>query len=246
MPTKNTFANISKKILLDKNINDYLLLIFPYLKMSESHWGTIGTSIEEIVKSIGYTPDNHTGRINDKILKCLKWLSDNGYISISLPLTRKISSKTFIKIIINNNDFFQTKNKNGNLSSFVILESEEYLKITNKDNKVNKGVLLRVFLNIKKRMDFSSDSLQYCFPSNKCIMKDCFKTSSQIITNAIKELERIGLIYIHRESKCNTDELGKISKYTNIYALDSGTIEKIKSNHTINKQIETYLKVKER
>lgn len=229
---EEVFTTIPKHLLNEKDINDIMLLILPYLRIKSSLQGEIGTTLEEIIRSIGYIPNNNEERINKKVLNCLIWLIEKKYIFINMAI-EKITEKIFIKIIINkHNNIFNIEDEQGKYIPYVLLTSVEYFKILQSSIKISKGILLRVFLNIKKYIDLKKDD-NYCFPSQKTIKNDCGKNSNETITKAITELEKIGLIYVYKPEIYNINN-GIIKHSNNIYSLNPISIEKLNHIYNIN------------
>lgn len=229
---KEVIVNISKELLLNPEVSDTLLLILPYLRIEASLRGIVSTTLEYIVKRIGYVPNNQKGRINEVILRNLEWLASKEYISIDVPIS-KISAKKFFRITINNNNnIFDMENKDGDCQPYVILTSTEYENIIQRSSKGRQGSMLRVFLNIKKYINFNEHSAKVCFPSIKTIKEESFIGSTETVSNLVKDLEEIGVIFVHRGGAFKSQS-GKIRHRKNLYALTSKNLEiEINSKYT--------------
>lgn len=231
MFNKELSVKFEKDFLRNKNVDDKVFLIMAYLMFNINLKGTIGTTLETIIKNIGYTPNKNKGRINDGVIQQLKWMEDNNIITIESEYDN-ITPKGYMQIKMNKHDDFLNidtwdGDKNNSIKEhilkfkpFVILSEREYNKIVTADTTVNKGVLLRVFLNIKGYMNFSDDGdTKTCFPAQSTIAKNCNKTTGYTVNNAIKELVNMKILFV-----CNLgqykDKNGHMKNINNVYAVD--------------------------
>lgn len=222
-----------KNFISRPNIDNKLLLIMAFLRIRASGKGIIGTTIENIVENIGYIPNRREGKINDTVIKLLKWLEENNYIFISTDVS-KISQKAYFEIEINSdNNIFNMlftgdgDNKDTKLKPYVLLTDKEFKKIVKTNTKVNKGILLRVFLNIKKRISFDDKAIKICYPSLSLIAKDCGIPKGGTVYNSIKELINIGLLFEYDVGKCKTKD-GKLLNVNKVYSLEELDADGIK------------------
>mgnify|MGYP001194609836 CR=1 FL=1 len=224
------FIMYDKDFITREDIDNRLLLIIAFLRIRASGKGIIGTTIENIVKNIGYIPNRHKGKINDIIINQLKWLETNNYIFVYTDLNQ-LSQKVYFEIEINNdNNIFDMREKdnNGNvimnelgepkLKTHVVLTDKEFDKIVTTKTQINKSVLLRVFLNIKKRINFNDAAPKICYPSQALIAKDCCLNKGYSINKAIKELVNMGILFEHVTGGYKIGN--KIINANNVYALD--------------------------
>ena len=226
---KDITTHIKKDFLLSPEVSNTVLLILPYLRIRASLNGVIGTTLENIVKEIGYVPNNQKGRINETILKDLEWMLRNKYISINIPIS-EISAKKFFEITINNdNNIFDVKNDIGEYIPFVSLTADEYKKIIKGSGKAKQGRMLRTFLNIKKYINLAEGSDKICFPSLEVIKRDSLLSSNEVTSKLIRELEGVGVLYVDRNNYYK-DNSGKVKNMNNVYALSLKDLKNSKSS----------------
>lgn len=197
-----------------------MLLVLAYLRINASMNGRIGTTLETIIKDIGCKPNNHKGKINEMILDQLKWLETHNYIFINSD-TSKISQKLYFEIEINNDhNIYQMFGEDDKIiHPYVSLTDREYHKITTTKTKANKAILLRVFLNIKKRINFDATTPKICFPSQDLIARDCNTSKGYSINNAIDELIKMNILFRHTTGGYK-DKNGKVQNGNDVYAVD--------------------------
>ncbi len=215
---KDTFIMFSKDFIKRKDIPDKLLLILAYLRIYSAKNGIISTSINFICNKIGYKPNRNKGKINDQVITVLEWMHNQSYIILKRDIKQLDPKECFvIEINIKNNIYEQE-------SDYVILTENEFDKIAEYTTKKNKEDLLKVYLNIKKFMNFDKTSTPLCYPSHLTLCRDCNITSSGTMSNLIHELLAIGILYTYNTGKY-LDNNKHIKQSNNIYALSEADLE---------------------
>lgn len=179
---KNVFIKLPNYIIkgtkddvgLVRRVDSKLTLILAYLYLKQDRLGISTTSIENLVKNIGYTIDGKKGRINSKVRDVLDKLLELNLISIS---TDKFKDKDLIEISLN---IFE-KNEEENDINFFIVEYDVFKKIVNNNTAEDKNILFNIYSHIRSCMkpDIKVDDLIICggnlpvaYPSYACISKD--------------------------------------------------------------------------
>ena len=215
-----------------RNKKEKLLLVSSYLKLNSPLSGNIGLSINILVEKIGYKPDTHEGKINDKIKASLSSLVKTQDICIESRLSWRAKEKwKQVDTLIN--DLKATDcaiihiNEDSKLfypeDQYVVLTDTEFTTITQSCVKTDREDILNAYLNIKKFMSFDKDSKQLCYPSHTTLCKDCNISSTGAMNNIINDLIDIGMIYKYNSGKYR-DKTGKVKYANNFYALDDKTL----------------------
>ena len=235
------------------NLNK-ILLIMAYLKLNSNSKNQLGTSIDMIVKSIGYSPNTRPNRINDIIKNQLRWLESHNYIFIldGISIFELNSKECFIIVIISENDVFDMRKKDEDgysilndknsyqYDKFVMLEDYEFEAIStlnsrigkidysdkDNENKINtdRAILLRVFLNIKKHINMNDLTPKVCFATHKTLCRDCNVTTTGTINNAIWDLVKLEILSVF-ETGSYIDSAGKRQNMVNYYAIDKDELD---------------------
>jgi hypothetical protein len=152
--------------------------------------------------------------------------------------TRNNSNELVLKKYLNSDI---TIDKNNRMlyehDKFVLLEDYEFEAITTlqsidkktdfssgKDKiDTNKDIMLRVFLNIKKRICMSDDTPKICYVTHKKLCSDCSITSTGSVNKAICDLEKLGILYVYRTGSYVVD--GETRNMFNYYAVDKKELD---------------------
>jgi hypothetical protein len=223
----------SKEFIKQKrNKKEKLLLVASYLKLNSPLNGNVGVSINLLAEKIGYKPDSHENKINDKIKTSFKSLisSNDIFIDSRLSWSKKtkwqqrdvavddLTAAECILIHINEDSklFYPD-------DQYVVLTEAEFITIVQSCVKTDREDILNTYLNIKKFMNFDKDSKQLCYPSHTTLCKDCNISSTGAMNNIIKDLIGMGLLYTYNSGRY-TDKNGNIKFSNNFYALDGKTL----------------------
>lgn len=75
------FFRIPESVLMDSNAPPETLVAFSYLSVKCGIDGTAMISLNHMASWSGRKPDKHKGKVNDRLLKSLSYISDIGYAS---------------------------------------------------------------------------------------------------------------------------------------------------------------------
>lgn len=208
------YTTIDREFLVDENLDDKMFLVFLYLKLDGGISGKVCTTVEEIVRQIGYKPLSGKGGINDEVANILKQMADNGWISFEVGTPRRY--KSFLKIRFNDSFFYKP------LKNFVAVKMQEFDIIVKQPTRCRKDNLMRVYTVLKAHCWSEKGR----FPSIETLSEKSGGKSNNTVGNALKELERIGLIYILNDGKYTTDD-GQVKYHNNkyIFRLDEPNIK---------------------
>ena len=177
--------NVSKNFKLD-----YLIYSILYMKQNPRD-NEVTININKLVKLIGRKPNNHKGKINDRVKASLKRLEneyrliyysiDGNYIEAYLINTR------------NEANFYNMYNYKFNL----ILNLDKDELYSNRYKNIDNALFLYSYLI--SRMSYYDDysngnNLLVCYPTTEEIKRDCRLNDKQI-TDLLNQFESDGLIY---------------------------------------------------
>lgn len=202
-------------------------LVIMYLRKHLQTFGEICLTLNNLLEECGYSTKSHNKSIYSDFREIIKTeLINKGYATCNIDIFTINPTKMFnIQLSEKKNIFFTKDN-------FVQFSISEYEKIINSDSKVNKSVLVGVYLFIKQYiMDYPSDMIsppKISFPSKQQIKKGIGISSFTTIENAISSLAEMEMIYIRTDMFVeNTEEVNVYVPTRNVFALD---IEELKGN----------------
>lgn len=220
MFSKEAYVIYKKKEIRDPEFDGRLMLLIAYIMMNANLKGHVGTTLETIIKDIGYIPNRHKGMINEVVIGHLKCLEECDHISIVNECS-KITPKGFIQIRINKkSDLFNIGNE-----PYISLTEREYKKITTFGTGISRGTLLKVFLNIKSYINFDSKTASAAYPSQSAISQHC-GVSLQTTNNAVKELVKMKVLFEHVTGAYKT-KTGTVRNAVNAYAVKPSELKGI-------------------
>lgn len=225
MFSQEPYVMFDKDFIVRKDIDNKLLLVMAYLRFKASTDGEVTLTIDLLVRSLGYVPNTHRGKINEAIITQLKWLQFNNYIFIKGDIDKVRSKECFVIKINNQNNIFDMRfeNEQGKYQDkpFVILTQSEFNLMTqnNNETKTDKGILVRVYLNIKKKIFLNSVGAHLAYCSHNSLCRQCNISTTGTVNNAIKELVKMKLIYEHVTGSY-IDQQGNVRNANNVYALE--------------------------
>lgn len=236
---RELFYNVNdfERLIKVVNYDHKIILIMDYLYTNTNRKGITILELEDLIKSCGFKPDNHKGKINDKFRFILSRLQELHIINANLELNN-LKKGVIVKCSL---DMFQ-KNDKGEDNNFIILYEKEKNKILNYDKEnIDNVKLLFYYCYLKARMYKRSNEegkstnkyggrAEICFPSYKTISKDTelcddvILKYNDILTNInLIRIMNAGLYYL-REDKNKV-----IRESPNFYTLyteeDSGKID---------------------
>lgn len=222
---KITSVGFSKKEIKNhKGISGlkYYLIIL-YLRKHVQTFGQVALTLNDLLQEIGYSTKTNNKSIYSDFREIIKTeLINKGYASCNTDIfVVKPNDLFYLQLSYENNIFFTEDN-------FVQITISEYEKICSLLSKINKSILLGIYLYIKQYiMDYSRDiaPAKISFPSKSQIAKG-LDTSVSTVENGLSVLESYKLIYIRRDMFVeNKKEEGVFVPTRNVYALDPSELE---------------------
>lgn len=194
-----------------------LLLLMAFIRIHASASGKVISSINYMVRDMGYTPNCRSGEINDKFIQQIKFLEQEEYISLSCDIDNIKPNTCFLIQVNNEKNIFNPDNR------FVLLTESEYRRITSSKTKIDKATLLSVFLFIKQRINMTEGHMHVAYPAYSTLKRECMVSSASTIVSSVNELCGIGVLYQHiTGSYINKD--GKARNAVNAYALSANDL----------------------
>lgn len=192
-PEDEVFVIYDKDFIAQRDLDNKLLSLLSCIHLGASLDGEYVTTIEHTVMSMGYKPDSHKGKINEHVISLLEWLETENRIFILPKSIHDIRATDIftIKINLDNNIFDRDEDK-----QFVTFTKSEFRAIASANTKSDKSLVMRVWLNIKKRWDMT-DKTPYARPSQKTIAKECGISKGSQTDNPIEDLKTVKLLYEH-------------------------------------------------
>lgn len=222
---KITSVGFSKKEIKNhKGISGlkYYLIIL-YLRKHVQTFGQVALTLNDLLQEIGYSTKTNNKSIYSDFREIIKTeLINKGYASCNTDIfVVKPNDLFYLQLSYERNVFFTEDN-------FVQITISEYEKICSLSSKINKSILLGIYLYIKQYiMDYPGDiaPAKISFPSKSQIAKG-LDTSIQTVENGLSVLESYKLIYIRRDMFVeNKKEEGVFVPTRNVYALDPSELE---------------------
>lgn len=222
---KITSVGFSKKEIKNhKGISGlkYYLIIL-YLRKHVQTFGQVTLTLNDLLQEIGYSTKTNNKSIYSDFREIIKTeLINKGYASCNTDIfVVKPNDLFYLQLSYERNVFFTE-------DSFVQITISEYEKICSLSSKINKSILLGIYLYIKQFiMDYPGDiaPAKISFPSKSQIAKG-LDTSISTVENGLSVLESYKLIYIRRDMFVeNKKEEGVFVPTRNVYALDPMELE---------------------
>ena len=222
---KITSVGFSKKEIKNhKGISGlkYYLIIL-YLRKHVQTFGQIALTLNDLLQEIGYSTKTNNKSIYSDFREIIKTeLINKGYASCNTDIfVVKPNYLFYLQLSYERNVFFTE-------DSFVQITISEYEKICSLSSKINKSILLGIYLYIKQYiMDYPGDiaPAKISFPSKSQIAKG-LDISISTVENGLSVLESYKLIYIRRDMFVeNKKEEGVFVPTRNVYALDPSELE---------------------
>ena len=186
-------------------------------------FGQIALTLNDLLQEIGYSTKTNNKSIYSDFREIIKTeLINKGYASCNTDIfVVKPNDLFYLQLSYERNVFFTE-------DSFVQITISEYEKICSLSSKINKSILLGIYLYIKQYiMDYPGDiaPAKISFPSKSQIAKG-LDTSISTVENGLSVLESYKLIYIRRDMFVeNKKEEGVFVPTRNVYALDPSELE---------------------
>ena len=224
------YININNKVVWntkgDSMITKYgdkILQIILYLEENRNTRGISLFSLEDMIISMGYTPNRAKGKINDKVKKILDNMQKDGLLVSDCDLG-SIKPTEFIKarLVINEVE-----------EGYFPVEYKVIDTIYNNETKCDKSTLLKVQCYITARVrrlesdahieanehgNWVGEKVEYTFFKQEEAMRD-LKIDSHTWQDAIKELKELGLLFYNNIGQVKKGNL--IITAGNCYCLDA-------------------------
>lgn len=195
-------------------------LVIMYLRKHLQTFGEVYLTLNNLLEECGYSTRSHNKSIYSDFREIIKTeIINKGYASCDVDIFTINPTEMFSLQLSEKKNIFYTKD---NFVQFSILE---YEKISKSNSKINKSVLVGVYLFIKQYiMDYPSDTIsppRISFPSKQQIKKGIGISSFTTIENAISVLAEMKMIYIRTDMFVeNTEEENIYVPTRNVFALD--------------------------
>lgn len=192
-----------------------------YLRKHLQTFGEIYLTFNNLLEECGYSTKSHNKSIYSDFREIIKTeLINKGYATCNTDIFTINPTEMFSIQLSEKKNVFYTKD------NFVQFSISEYEKIIDSDSKVNKSVLVGVYLFIKQYiMDYPNDTIsppRISFPSKQQIKKGIGISSFTTIENAISFLAEIKMIYIRTDMFVeNTEEENVYVPTRNVYSLNA-------------------------
>ena len=222
---KITSVGFSKKEIKNhKGISGlkYYLIIL-YLRKHVQTFGQVTLTLNDLLQEIGYSTKTNNKSIYSDFREIIKTeIINKGYASCSADIfVVKPNDLFYLQLSYEKNIFFTEDN-------FVQITIYEYEKICSISSKINKSILLGIYLYIKQYiMGYQGDisPAKISFPSKSQIAKG-LDTSIPTVENGLSVLESHKLIYIRRDMFVeNKKEVGIFVPTRNVYAIDPNELD---------------------
>ena len=222
---KVTSVGFSKKEIKNhKGISGlkYYLIIL-YLRKHLQTFGQVTLTLNNLLQECGYSTNTNNKSIYSDFREIIKTeLINKNYATCNTDIFTVKPNELFnLQLSYEKNVFFTEDN-------FVQITISEYENICSISTKINKSILLGIYLYIKQFIMGYSENVspaKISFPSKTQIAKglDC---SVPTIESGLSVLESHKLIYVRRDMFVeNKQEKGVYVPTRNVYALDSKELD---------------------
>lgn len=220
-----TSVGFSKKEIKDhKGISGlkYYLIVL-YLRKHVQTFGQVTLTLNDLLQEFGYSTNTNNKSIYSDFREIIKTeIINKGYGKCDKDIfVVKPNDLFHIQLSYEDNIFFTEDN-------FVQITISEYENICSISSKINKSILLGIYIFIKQYiMDYQGDIVpaKISFPSKSQIAKG-LDTSISTVESGLSILESHKLIYIRRDMFVeNKKEEGIYVPTRNVYALEPKELE---------------------
>lgn len=195
-------------------------LIIMYLRKHLETFGQVTLTLNRLLEECGYSTKSHNKSIYSDFREIIKTeIINKGYATCNVDIFTVNPTEMFSLQLSDKKNIFYTKD------NFVQFSIDEYERITNSSSKINKSVLVGVYLFIKQYIiDYPSDVIsppRISYPSKQQIKKGIGISSTTTIENAITTLLSMKMIYVRTDMFVeNTEEDGIYVPTRNVFALN--------------------------
>ncbi len=191
-----------------------------YLRKHLETFGQVTLTLNRLLEECGYSTKSHNKSIYSDFREIIKTeIINKGYATCDVDIFTINPTEMFSLQLSDKKNIFYTKD------NFVQFSVEEYEHIANSNGKINKSVLVGVYLFIKQYIiDYPSDTIsppRISYPSKQQIKKGIGISSTTTIENAITALLSMEMIYLRTDMFVeNTEEEGIYVPTRNVFALN--------------------------
>lgn len=139
---------------LIQELNSKTVMVLSNLLFRCNPLGECYFTLEDLIKSLGYTPKTGKGKINEQIKSILISLRDLKFIANTNVDLREIKVNTFIKCEMQSNII---TNEDGDNEQFFRVFYSDYQKIMAIDTKLDKDILFNIYCYINSRILHRAD-----------------------------------------------------------------------------------------
>ena len=195
-------------------------LIVMYLRKHLETFGQVTLTLNRLLEECGYSTKSHNKSIYSDFREIIKTeIINKGYATCDVDIFTVNPTEMFSLQLSDKKNIFYTKD------NFVQFSVDEYEHIANSNSKINKSVLVGVYLFIKQYIiDYPSDAIsppRISYPSKQQIKKGIGISSTTTIENAIMTLLSMEMIYLRTDMFVeNTEEEGIYVPTRNVFALN--------------------------
>lgn len=204
-----------------------------YLRKHVQTFGQVTLTLNDLLQEFGYSTNTNNKSIYSDFREIIKTeIINKGYGKCDRDIfVVKPNDLFHIQLSYENNMFFTEDN-------FVQITISEYENICSISSKINKSILLGIYIFIKQYiMDYQGDitPAKISFPSKSQIAKG-LDTSIPTVESGLSILESNKLIYIRRDMFVeNKKEESVFVPTRNVYALNPNELEGTVLAETLNK-----------
>lgn len=203
-------SKIPREIIYNKDLGDKRIIFYLYIYFAVSRSRELTIITSEAVKSMGFRPNSHKGKINDEFNSFVNSLVTGGYI--------KVKRKT------KHYSIYQALSKMEE-APFGTIRYDEYQRILKSASNKSATLLLLAFLRLNsyKRTDKDDQKpeVYFCHLSE---LPNKLDISSRAVSSSLTTLSSIGLIH-SEEQRRYQDKYG--NWHSGVYLF----IDKVKYNN---------------
>ena len=192
-------------------------LIVMYLRKHLETFGQVTLTLNRLLEECGYSTKSHNKSIYSDFREIIKTeIINKGYANCDVDIFTVNPNEIFSLQLSDKKNIFYSKD------SFVQLSIEEYEKISGLTSKVNKSILVGVYLFIKQYIIETTDPVpKISYPSKQQIKKGIGISSTTTIENAISILSQSKMIFVRSEMYIENSEInGEFIPARNVFSLN--------------------------
>lgn len=192
-------------------------LIVMYLRKHLETFGQVTLTLNRLLEECGYSTKSHNKSIYSDFREIIKTeIINKGYANCDVDIFTVNPNEIFSLQLSDKKNIFYSKD------SFVQFSIEEYEKISGLTGKVNKSILVGVYLFIKQYIIETTDPVpKISYPSKQQIKKGIGISSTTTIENAISILSQSKMIFVRSEMYIENSEIdGEFIPARNVFSLN--------------------------